>query len=132
MSAPTPTPTSAPTPTPSQPVRLHAPRRFTSAALTAGVVVAAACFVVALVAEIVSGDPGSGEMADVAAVFEGLLSMSPWAWAAAGVYAVVVTPLVGLLVTAGEYASIGDRRVVALAIAVMTVLVASGAVAILR
>lgn len=131
-SAPTPTPTSAPTPTPSQPVRLHAPRRFTSAALTTGVAVAAACFVVALVAEIVSGDPGRGEMADVAAVLEGLGSMSPWAWAAAGVYAVVLTPLVGLLVTAAEYASIGDRRVVALAIAVVAVLVASAAVAILR
>ena len=117
--------------TPQEALR-HAPRRYTSAALTIGVAVAAVCFAVALAAELVSGEPGSGELTDVAAVLDGLLSLDAWSWAAAGVYAVVATPLVGLVVTAGEYASIGDRRAVGLAIAVMAVLAASAAVAVLR
>ena len=125
--APQPVPSRAPREVPSQ-----APRRYTSASLTAGVVVAAACFVVALTAEIVTGRAGSGEMADIAAVLDGLVAFSPWAWATAGVYAVVATPVVGLIVTAGEYASIGDRRTVGLAVAVIAVLGASAAVAILR
>jgi uncharacterized membrane protein len=117
--------------TPQEALR-HAPRRYTSAVLTVGVVVAAVCFAVALAAELVSGEPGSGELTDVAAVLDGLLSLDAWSWAAAGVYAVVATPLVGLVVTAGEYASIGDRRAVGLAIAVIAVLAASAAVAVLR
>jgi uncharacterized membrane protein len=110
----------------------HAPSRYTSASLTAGVVVAAICFALALAAELVSGEPGNGEMTDVAAVLAGMLVLDAWAWAAAGVYAVVATPLLGLVVTAAEYASIGDRRAVALAVAVIAVLVASGAAAVLR
>lgn len=113
-------------------VRLRAPRRYTSAALTAGVVLASACFVLALALEVVRGESGSGEMVDIPAVLAGLLAFSPWAWATAGVYAVVATPVVGLLVTAGEFASIGDRRAVGLAISVIAVLVVSTAVAVLR
>jgi uncharacterized membrane protein len=113
-------------------VRLRAPRRYTSAALTAGVVLASACFVLALALEVMRGESGSGEMADIPAVLAGLLAFSPWAWAAAGVYAVVATPVMGLLVTAGEFASIGDRRAVGLAISVIAVLVVSTAVAVLR
>jgi uncharacterized membrane protein len=110
----------------------HAPRRYTSAALTMGVLLAAVCFALALAAELVSGEPGSGELTDVAAVLDGLLVLDPWSWAALGVYVVVATPLLGLMVTAGEYASIGDRRAVGLAIAVIAVLAASAAVAVLR
>jgi uncharacterized membrane protein len=113
-------------------VRLRAPRRYSSAVLTAGVVLASACFVLALALEVVRGEPGRGEMADIPAVLAGLLAFSPWAWAATGVYVVVATPVVGLLVTAGEFASIGDRRAVGLAISVIVVLVVSTAVAILR
>ena len=110
----------------------HAPRRYTSAALTIGVMLAAVCFAVALAAEVVSGEPGSGELTDFAAVLDGLLVLDPWSWAAVGVYIVVATPLLGLVVTAGEYASIGDRRAVGLAIAVIAVLAASAAAAVLR
>jgi uncharacterized membrane protein len=115
-----------------QEVPRHAPRHFTSAVLTAGVVVAAVCFAVALAAELVSGEPGNGEMTDVTAVLAGLLALDAWSWAAAGVYVVVATPLVGLVATAGEYASIGDRRAVGLAIAVIAVLAASAVAAVLR
>jgi len=110
----------------------HTPRRYTSAALTSGVAVAAACFVVALLAEITGTEPGAGEMTDLRAVLDGLLTLTPWAWATLGVYAVVVTPVVGLVVTAWEYASVGDRRTMRLAIAVIAVLATSAVVAILR
>ncbi len=110
----------------------HAPSHFTRAVLTAGAGMAAACFVVALAAEIVGLEPGSGEMTDVVAVFGGLLALTPWAWATLGVYAVVLTPVVGLLVTAAEYHSVGDRRTVGLAVAVIAVLAVSAAISILQ
>ncbi len=110
----------------------HAPRRYTSAALTGGALLAAACFVVALAAELAGSAPGSGSMTDFAAVIDGLLTFTPWAWATLGVYAVVVTPLLGLIVTAGEYSSVGDRRSVGLAVAVIAVLVIGAIISILR
>jgi uncharacterized membrane protein len=112
--------------------REGAPRRYTSAALTGGVLVAASCFAVALLLEVLGTAAGVGEMTDLAAVVDGLLSLTPWAWAAVGAYAVVVTPVVGLLVSAAEYWSVDDRRTVLLAFAVIAVLAVSVTVAILR
>ena len=109
-----------------------APRRFTSLALTAGVTVAGVLFVVAMVLEVLGVDPGAGEMTDIVAVIEGLFALTPWAWATAGAYAVVITPVIGLLVTAAEFRSVGDRRTVLLAVAVLAVLSTSVVVAILR
>ena len=109
-----------------------APRRYTSAALTGGVIVAAVLFGVAVVAEILGAETGSGDMTDLSAVLEGLVAFTPWAWASAGAYAVLATPVIGLLVTAGEYWSVSDRRTVLLAAAVIAVLAASVVVAVLR
>jgi uncharacterized membrane protein len=114
------------------PLPAHAEGRYTSASLTGGVLVAAACFVVALVAEVAGVEPGAGDMTDPAAVLDGLVELSPWAWAALGTYAVVLTPALGLLVTAWEYAAASDRRAVQLALAVLVVLVVSAVVSILR
>lgn len=110
----------------------QAPRRHTSATLSAGVAVAAIAFAVALLSEVAGTDAGSGEMTDLAAVLEGLLALSPWAWSSVGVYVVVLTPVAGLVVTAWEFASVGDRRTVTLALAVIGVLVVSAVVSLLR
>lgn len=115
-----------------RPGRAGAPRRFTSATLTLGVLAAACFFAVAMLLEILGAEPGDGQMTDLAAVAEGLVTLTPWAWATLGAYAVVATPVVGLVVTAWEYWSVGDRRTFLLAIAVMAVLAASVGVAILR
>jgi uncharacterized membrane protein len=115
-----------------RPTHDHATGRFTSAALTVGVTLAAVCFVVAVAAEIAGVEKGGGEMTDVAAVYEGLLAFTPWAWASLGTFAVVLTPVAGLLVTAWEYGRVGDRRALALALAVTAVLAVSAVVAILR
>ena len=112
--------------------RTNAPRRYTSATLTAGVAAAGVFFAVAMIAEILGADPGEGQMTDLAAVFEGLVAFTPWAWATLGAYAVVITPMLGLAVTAWEYSSVHDRRTVLLAVAVMAVLATSALVAILR
>ena len=112
--------------------RQSAPRRFTSAALSGGVAVAATCFAIALLSEVLGAEPGSGVMTDVGAVFDGLLALTPWAWATLGAYAVVATPVIGLIVTAWEYSTIADRRTVLLAIAVIAVLSISAVIAILR
>ena len=105
---------------------------MTSGALTLGVIVSAACFLVAGASELAGNNGTSGDMTDIGAVFDGLLAISPWAWASLGTMAVVVTPAVGLLVTAWEYASVSDRRTMWLALAVLTVLMFSAVVAVLR
>ena len=114
------------------PARATAPRRYTSATITTGVVASAACFVIAGIAEVAGVETGSGDMTDLAAVFHGLLAMNPWAWASLGTFAVVLTPAIGLLVTAYEYATVSDRRTFLLAIAVVAILALSAAVAVLR
>lgn len=115
-----------------RPVRASAPRRATSAVLTAGVVAAGGLFAVAMLLEVLGTEPGSGDMTDLGAVLEGLVALTPWAWATAGAYAVVATPVIGLLVTAWEYWTVNDRRTVLLAAAVLAVLATSAVVAILR
>ena len=112
--------------------RETAPGRYTSATLTGGVLAAAACFLVAMVAEVAGVDPGGGEMTDLAAVFDGLLAFTPWAWATLGAYAVVATPALGLIVTGWEYSTISDRRTMLLAATVLVVLAISATVAVLR
>ena len=111
-------------------VRPSAPRRYTSAALTVGVGFSALCFAIAALAEVVGVQAEVGEVTDVGAVIEGLGVLSPWAWATLGVYAIVLTPAVGLLVTIGEYASASERRAALLALTVLAILTISAAVAI--
>lgn len=115
-----------------RPVPGGAPRRYTSVVLTTGVVLAGVLFAVALGLELLGVQPGSGEMTDVVAVLEGLIALTPWAWAALGAYVVVATPVVGLLATAWEYWSVDDRGTVWLAAVVIAVLATSAVVAILR
>lgn len=109
-----------------------APRRLTSATLSVGVALSAACFVIAGVSEVAGTAVGSGDMTDVGALFDGLVAWTPWAWASLGVLGVVMTPALGLLATAYEFASVSDRRAVVLALAVLGVLVTSTIVAVLR
>ncbi len=114
------------------PLRVTAPRRLTSALLSLGVAVSAACFVLAGVAELLGFDRRQADMTDLAALVAGLLALDPWALATAGTYVVIVTPALGLLATAWEYAGIADRRSVLLAVAVLGVLAVSVVVAIER
>lgn len=112
--------------------RIRASRALTSGWLTLGTLVSALCFVIALAAE-QAGQAGlSGEMTDMAAILDGLRELSPWAWASLGTYAVIITPVVGIVITAREYAAIGDRRTVRLALAVLAVLAISVVVAVIR
>jgi uncharacterized membrane protein len=115
-----------------RPVRRAAPRRYTSAVLSGGVALAGVFFGVALALETLGADVGSGSMTDIGAVVDGLVALTPWAWATAGAYVVVVTPIVGLAVTAAEYWSISERGTVLLAAAVLAVLALSVLVAMLR
>lgn len=112
--------------------RDSAPRRYTSATLTGGVLVAAILFGVAVLAEVLGAETGTGDMTDLAAVAEGLVAFRPWAWATAGAYAVLATPIAGLLVTAAEYWSVDDRRTVLIAAAVLAILSLSVVVALVR
>lgn len=109
-----------------------APRRYTSATLTTGVLVAAILFGVAVAAETLGVEPGTGDMTDLAAVLEGLVAFTPWAWATAGAYAVLATPVLGLLVTAAEYWSVDDRWTVLIAASVLAILAISAIVALVR
>jgi uncharacterized membrane protein len=113
------------------PLRRAAPRRLTSATLSLGVAVSAACFIVAAVAEVLGISRRDAAMTDLDALLEGAQALDPWALASLGTYAVILTPAAALLATAWEYATISDRRTVLLALAVLTVLGASVLVAVL-
>ena len=115
-----------------QPVRTPriASRTLTSAALGVGVLVSAGCFLIAVVAEVVTPVGSGGLVRDPAVLLDGLAALDPQAWASLGTYVLVVTPAIGLLTSAWEYAQVGDRRTSLLAIAVLGVLVLSSAVAL--
>jgi uncharacterized membrane protein len=98
----------------------RASRQATSTWLTLGAALSAVCFVVALVSEQIGIESGSVVPTDVAGVIAALPSFDPSAWASLGVYLVLVTPVVGIGITAWEYAGVGDRRTVILALAVLT------------
>ena len=109
-----------------------APRKLTSGTLTLGVAIATGCFLIAGVAEVAGVDAPAGDMTDIGSLINGVFAIAPWAWASLGTLAVVVTPAVGLLVTAHEYASVSDRRTMWLALAVLAVLIVSATIAVLR
>lgn len=109
-----------------------ASRRLTSASMTAGVVLSALCFLVAVAAEVAGADTDPSRPGDLAALAEGLAAVAPWAWASLGTYILVVAPAISLVVTAAEYAHVGDRGTVGLALAVLGVLALSAVVALLR
>jgi uncharacterized membrane protein len=100
--------------------------------MTVGVLLAGVCFVVALAAEVLGGATGGGSMRDLAATADGLAAMAPWAWASLGTYVLVATPVLGLAVTAVEYALAHDRRSAVLALLVLGVLLFSSGVALSR
>jgi hypothetical protein len=107
-------------------------RRATSLALTGGTLLGAILFGVALIADLAGlGRAGPGTAVDAAAFLEALLGLSPWAWALLGCITIIVTPAIGLVVTALEYERIADRRAALMALAVLAVLGISFLVAIL-
>jgi uncharacterized membrane protein len=112
--------------------RKSAPRHLTSLALRLGVLFAVICFVVAGLAEIVGVATVSGDMTDIAALADGLMAFNPWAWAALGTLAIVITPALGLIVSAYEYSTVSDRSSVWLALSVLAVLAIGAVVAVLR
>ena len=113
-------------------VPVSAPRRYTSATLTGGVLLSGLCFVIAAFAEVAGAAVQAGDMTDFIAVVNGLGAMAPWAWATLGSYVVVLTPAVALLVTIAEYASISDRRTVLVAVVVFAILAVSAGIALMR
>ena len=113
------------------PARRVAPQRATSATLTGGTVLGAACFAIALVADLAGLGRGAAGASDVTGYGASLAALDPTAWAVLGSVVIIVTPAVGLVVTALEYESIGDRRAVLMALAVLAILATSLAVAVL-
>jgi uncharacterized membrane protein len=108
-----------------------APRRATGLILTSGTVLGATCFAIALVADLARLGGHAFTGGDAAGYVAALLSLDPEAWAALGSALIIATPAVGLVVTAVEYGSIGDRRAVVFAVAVLAVLSFSLLIALL-
>jgi uncharacterized membrane protein len=109
-----------------------ASRRLTSATMTAGVLVSAACFALAIVLELAGRDTSGGRMSDLSAMLDGLLAMAPWAWAGVGTYVLIVTPAMALMATIFEYWRAGNRSAAGLAVLVLLVLLLGCLVAALR
>ena len=113
------------------PERRVAPHRATSATLTGGTVLGAACFAIALVADLAGLGTRTSGVSDIADYLAAIAALDPTAWAVLGSAVIIATPAVGLAVTALEYESIGDRRAVLMALAVLAILATSLAVAVL-
>lgn len=113
------------------PLRVRAPRLVSSAVLSVGAAAAAVAFALASASEVLGLERREASMTDLGAILDGLFRGDPWALASLGIYVVIVTPVIGLLTTAWEYASIGDRRTVLLAGAVLAILAFSVLVAVL-
>jgi hypothetical protein len=115
-----------------EPVRTPriASRSLTSTALGLGVLVSAGCFLLAVAAEVATPVGGGDLVRDPAELLDGLAGLEPRSWASLGTYVLVVTPAIGLLTSAFEYARVGDRRTTLLAIAVLGVLVLGSVVAL--
>jgi uncharacterized membrane protein len=107
-------------------------RRLTSATLSVGVALGAVCFLVAGVAELAGSTTSPAAMTDLREVAEGMARFDPWAWASLGTLIIILTPALGLAVTAAEYRVASDRSTALLALVVLAVLALSAALAILR
>lgn len=116
---------------PARPPRV-ASRRLTSATLTGGVLVGAASILVAVIGEMLGSTAGPEQVTSIAGLTAGLMALEPSAWASLGVYAIVATPALGLVVSAVEYAQAGDRGTAGLALVVLAFLALGGIVAVLR
>ena len=103
--------------------------RATRTVLTAGAVVSAACFVVAIVLEFLGRSTASGDPLDVSAIVDSVVGLRPWGWATLGVLAVIITPAAGLMATAREFR--GTREAL-LALVVLGILGVSLIVALVR
>jgi uncharacterized membrane protein len=117
------------------PERRVPPRRATSTTLTIGTLLGAACFAIALVADLAGvrsvASGGSDLASSLGSYLASLAALDPTAWGRLGSAVIIATPAVGLVVTGLEYGSIGDRRAVLMAVAVLAILATSLLVALL-
>jgi len=100
--------------------------------MSVGVVVSALCFLVAVALEATGSAGATGPATGIPALLDGIAALEPAAWASLGTYVLVATPAIGLVITAAEYADVGDRGTMGLALAVLGVLAVSALVAVLR
>jgi uncharacterized membrane protein len=107
------------------------PSRATAAVLTAGSLLSAGVFLVAVLLVLAGKPGGPGSALDPASALSGLTTLDPHAWASMGVLVLLVTPVAGLLTTAAEYWR-PERRFALVALLVLAVLAVSLAVAWLR
>ena len=99
--------------------RQRAPKRRTQLVYTAGGVFAGACLVVAVVLELAGRPADPGSFVDPAAITSGVVHLTSWGWASLGVWLIIATPAVALVMTATEYRAIGDRRALWTTVAVL-------------
>ena len=116
---------------PSSGGRPEASSRWTQRSLVVGSTVSAACFLVAIVLELL-GRPDVPASFDPATVVSSVLGLRPSGWAALGAVAVILTPALSLAATAFEYRASRDRRTLLAALAVLVILGASLAVGLAR
>ena len=117
------------------------PSRATVTVLTAGSVVSALLFLVAILLVAVGRGPGagggpdgaflSGPALDPVSAVAGLASFDPRAWASLGVIVLLAAPVVGLVTSLAEFWR-PDRRFALVALLVLLVLAASAGISWLR
>jgi uncharacterized membrane protein len=100
--------------------------------LSLGALLGAACFAIALIADVAGVGDRATRPADAPGLVAALVALSPSAWAAVGVAIIVGTPAIGLVTTALEFRAAADLRAALLALGVLLILAASLVVAVAR
>jgi hypothetical protein len=104
---------------------------WTRRGLSVGTAVAAACFMVAVVLDMLGRGGAHGDPTDLPALAASVARLEAWGWATLGTFAIIFTPAISLVATAVEYRAVADQRTTLTALAVLGVLLVSVALALL-
>lgn len=75
------------------------PVRWTTATLTGGTLLSAACFVVGFALTVLGAEQLPGDPLRVDQVVRAAAALDPWGWSVIGVYLLMLTPPAGLVAT---------------------------------
>lgn len=104
---------------------------WTRRVLVAGTVLSAACFLVALVLDLLGRSAVGDRLLDPGALAASVFALESGAWASLGTLVVIVTPAAALVTTLLEYRRAGDRVAVLASSVVLGILALSLALALL-
>ncbi len=103
--------------------------RWTTAALTIGTLLSAACFVAGFVLSLLGGDVATEDPRRLELVLRSAAELQPWGWSMLGVLLLLATPAAGLVTSFFEMRRV-QPRAASLALLVLAILVVATLIAV--